>query len=195
MFEKLWNYCEREWQIVKNAPLACLVLFGISCFVLFSVMNWHYEGRLDTLKEQIKTYEVKLEVTSPDQAMKKVTALNKSLDEANQIINNIKNNNPYESLFYGTDLANECDFPNKPKTNSDKDTAVYIAEMAEKLDICRILLGKEPKILKQDSIDKPICISKDDILSEHTMRSILSYNEMLNTINNGKFTDHCNEKR
>jgi len=87
MFEKLCAYCEREWKIVKDAPLACFVLFSIACFVLFFIMSWHYDGRLDSLREQIKTYEVKLEVTSPNQAIEKVEALNKRLDDANKKLN------------------------------------------------------------------------------------------------------------
>ncbi len=85
MFEKLCAYCEREWKIVKDAPLACLVLFGISCTLLFFIMSWYYRGRLDTLKDQIRTYEVKLDVVSPDEALEKMTEMNSKLNTAMEL--------------------------------------------------------------------------------------------------------------
>ncbi len=45
-------------------------------------MSWHYDARLETLRDQVKTYEVKLGVASPDEAFKKMQIMHDSLNTA-----------------------------------------------------------------------------------------------------------------
>jgi len=86
MFEMTYTHLKKEWKVIKNAPVALLLLFGVASGASIYIMNWHYSGRVESLKEQVNTYEVKLNVVSPDEALKKMMEMDSKLNTAMDLV-------------------------------------------------------------------------------------------------------------
>ena len=57
-----------------------MLVFAIGVSLTFTIVKWHYETRIDSLREQVSLYQVKLEVSSPNDAYQKFTKLKDDLN-------------------------------------------------------------------------------------------------------------------
>lgn len=69
---------EKEFAVIKEAPVSAFVLFCFGCLCAYFLLS----ERLYAMNEQIRLYEKKLDVSSPEEALKKMKTLNKETQAA-----------------------------------------------------------------------------------------------------------------
>lgn len=82
----LGDYLKEQWPVIKGAPvifsLCVLIVSGVFGVGIWFIMEWRYQGQLDnkdsTIQlqaERLAGYEQKLEVSTPEEASKKIENL------------------------------------------------------------------------------------------------------------------------
>lgn len=71
-----WKDAKQELGVVKSAPLS--FLFFVVVGVVIGV--WYSNGQIKALRESVATYEVRLNVGSPDEAAMKMTQMQTDLE-------------------------------------------------------------------------------------------------------------------
>jgi hypothetical protein len=52
MFKDLIEYIQKEWNTIRGAPFIFLILSALLCYVIYVILDWHYDERIKTLEAQ-----------------------------------------------------------------------------------------------------------------------------------------------
>lgn len=52
MFKDLIEYIQKEWNTIRGAPLIFLILSVLLCYIMYVIVDWHYDERIKTLEAQ-----------------------------------------------------------------------------------------------------------------------------------------------
>ena len=82
MLESLIKYVVAELSVITQAPLAFVLSLAVLAIVVWRALAWRFAGTIDSLEgrnklqaEQISDYKSKLSVASPDEAKRRLDAL------------------------------------------------------------------------------------------------------------------------
>jgi hypothetical protein len=112
MWEVIGKWWAGECKVLKDAPLFFFATFILGGVATFFVVSWHYDGRLEGLREIISNkdetirqkdglideYRVKLQGASPQEAAKRIDQLLADLDEAKRKVEKMNVGKPDRHL-------------------------------------------------------------------------------------------------
>lgn len=105
---------------MKRAPIACVVAFLLGCFAA----HVFYSERVEAARERVALYELKLSVSSPDEAIQKMQNLKVSFDDAISLAQKVANQE-------GNLTLGECRRLMPEVANVDKETQLIAAKEIE----------------------------------------------------------------
>lgn len=78
--EQLIERLAKEWVVIHEAPISVVAISVLCVAVAWAALRWQYGARLALRDDEIAAYRRKLDGASPDEAARKIAALEKRLD-------------------------------------------------------------------------------------------------------------------